>query len=248
MRILIYDIETSPSTVYTWGHRMYDEQVIKVVKDWELLSVAYKWLGDDKVKCITRQNEKTDKKLATALWGLLNEADIVVAHNGIRFDNKKSFARFIKHGMTPPSPFKTIDTKVVCKNRFGFTSNRLDDVAKFLKLGEKFKHNEGFELWENVMLHEPSAWRTMVKYNKQDVEILERVYLRLRPYITSHPVAHLDKAKNCPSCGSTEFARHGYRRDLAGTYRRVSCMGCGAWLRERKSDPKKHVSLKYKAG
>lgn len=235
MKILLYDIETAPAIVYTWGAGLYDQQVIKVIKDWELLSVAYKWLGEKDVHCITRQGQRTDKSLAKKIWKLLNEADIVIAHNGIAFDNKKVRQRFIKYGCLPIKPFKVIDTKVACKSTFGFTSNSLDYVAKYFGVGEKIKHR-GFDLWEEVMAGDRKAWAEMISYNKHDVRLLEAVYMKLRPWMPSHPIAALTTRPDgltCPRCGSAQLQSKGYRHDLTGSYRRYRCVKCGGPARER---------------
>ena len=57
-KILIYDLETSPNQGYTWGK--YEQNVIQFTKEWELLSFAYKWLGEKKVKCLARPNFKNN--------------------------------------------------------------------------------------------------------------------------------------------------------------------------------------------
>lgn len=243
MRILLYDIENSPNVSYTWG--FYEQNVIEIVKNWELLSVAYKWLGEDKVHCITRQGEKTDKNLTKKVWKLINESDVVIAHNGLQFDNKKVAAKFIEHGLKPPKPYKSIDTKEAAKRAFRFNSNKLDELGKLLKVGRKMKH-QGFDLWQGCMNDDPKAWRTMIEYNKQDVLLLERVYLKLRPWISAHPVTEFTDGTSCVRCKGKRLQRRGIARLLTGTYWRYQCVTCGGWQRERKSDKSSHIGVKYK--
>jgi DNA polymerase III epsilon subunit-like protein len=81
-----------------------------------MLSWSFKWLdGKHITKGLcdykTFKKDKTnDKELVTELWELFNEADILIAHNGDRFDRRKSNTRFLKHHLTPPQPYQTIDT------------------------------------------------------------------------------------------------------------------------------------------
>lgn len=238
-KILFYDIETSPNLGYIWGK--YEQNVLDYKHEWELLSFAYKWKGDKTVKCLTRQdfkNDTTDKSLLQELWQLLNDADIVIAHNGDQFDNKKANARFISAGMIPPAPYQSIDTKKVAKANFMFNSNKLDDLGKLLGVGRKVKHT-GFDLWLGCLAGEKKSWATMAKYNKQDVALLERVYNKLLPWINNHPnVAQLTgHGQGCPKCGSTKLKSCGLRYTKASTYRRYRCLDCQGFCRGAKALP-----------
>lgn len=234
MKILLYDIENAPNVSYTWPGSMYEQTVIDVKENWQILSIAYKWLDEDKVHCITKQNQKDDRALIKKFWKVMNEADIVIAHNGVNFDNKKVAAKFLEYGLTPPSPFKTIDTLQVARNKFSLNSNRLDDLARLLGIGRKIKIAEGFELWLDVMANKPAAWKKMVEYNKHDVVLLEGVYKKLRPWMDKHPHVRLDgNLRECPKCGSTHTQRRGLGFNAQGAYHRVQCMSCGGWAHER---------------
>src|SRR3990167_10159637 len=112
--VLFFDIETLPIIRYAW--QAYDDNASpeQVIKDWCILSWSAKWFGDDRIisnilkpdECKTRN----DKRLMDAFWPLLDQADIVIAQNGRRFDVKKVNTRFAYHKLTPPSSFKVIDT------------------------------------------------------------------------------------------------------------------------------------------
>lgn len=229
MKTLLFDIETTPIISYNWG--IFDQNAIEVVKDWELLSVAYKWLGDSQVHCLTRKGEKTDKKLTRQLWNLLDSADVVIAHNGKQFDVKKSCAKFLEHGLRPPTPYRVVDTLELAKRQFRFTSNRLNDLGKLMGLGEKIKTD--FDLWKGCMNNDASSWALMEKYNKKDVELLEKVYLRLRPWDTKHPNLASHGIEECPKCQSHRIQKRGFTIHLAVQYQRLQCQDCGGWLRFR---------------
>lgn len=230
-RVLLYDIETSPNLAYVWG--MYEQNVIAYNKEWELLSFSYKLLGDSKVEVTTRLdfNDPTDKSLTKELWTVLNSADVLVAHNGLSFDNKKANAKFVEHGLGPVAPYQNVDTRQVAKAHFKFNSNKLDDLGKLLGVGRKAK-TPGFEMWLGCMKGDKESFRLMAKYNKQDVVLLEKVYKKLLPWIKNHPNVSLISgiADGCPKCGSLKLQRRGVRYTKAQIYHRFQCLGCGGWL------------------
>src|SRR3990167_9203428 len=141
-KILFFDIETMANLVYTWGK--YEQDVIAYQRHWYMLTYAYKWLGEKKAYChslpeypLYKRNRFDDKQLVKSLWKLFNEADIIIAHNGNQFDIKKANARFIKHKMSPPNPYKTLDTKLIAKRYLKMDSNKLDDIGDYFNIGRK---------------------------------------------------------------------------------------------------------------
>jgi hypothetical protein len=95
----------------------------------------------------------------------------------------------------------------------------------------------GFKTWAGCIKGDPDAWATMKRYNKQDVDILEQLYLRLRPWSKTHPnLATLgNRPSACPKCGSEEgMTRWGYT--YTGVARRVryKCKSCGGCCSDRK--------------
>lgn len=230
-KILLFDIETSPATALVWGGRKYEVDILKFVKNWEVMSVAWKYLGEKKTYCLTAPEcgGKDDKRLVREIHKLLTSADIVVGHNAISFDIKKIRARAVFHGMEPIHELSVIDTKRVAKSHFGFDSNSLDDLGEYLKVGRKMKH-EGLELWLKCMKGDKKAWANLKSYNKQDVELLEKVYLKLRPSIPNHPSVALlrDHGPGCPHCGSEDITRNGTRVRFKTIAQRWVCHSCCA--------------------
>ena len=228
-KVLLYDLETSANVGYTWG--LYDQTVIRFAKEWDLLSVGWKWLGGGRAQVKTRADykDKTDRSLTKTLWSLLDEADVVIGHNSLDFDNKKARARFAYWDLKPPSPWSDVDTCRVARSAFKFNSNKLDDLAQHLGLGRK-KKTGGFDLWEKAMAGDKAALRRMGRYNRQDVTLLERVYLRLRPYIARHPNLALQAGRknDCPNCGSKDVVAWGKRYTQRLVRQGMRCSDCGA--------------------
>lgn len=236
-KILILDIETSPNLAYVWGK--YEQDVIEYHNEWNILSFSAKWLNGKQVtKGLCDYKDKTDKSIVSDLHKFLDEADIVVAHNGDQFDIRKIQARFSFYKMLPPSPFKTVDTKKVAKKYFAFNSNSLNDLGQHLGIGKKFKH-QGFELWLGCMNGDKKSWDIMKKYNKIDVILLEKIYLHFLPYMTNHPNYGIYKDEEvCPNCGSHHLQSRGFAVTLSGKYRRFQCQDCGKWSRSKQQDEK----------
>lgn len=239
-KILFLDIETQPDLVWSWG--VYESNALEVAEHWQMLSFSAEWYegkkitnGLDDYKGYKPGGD--DKKLAEDLWGLLNEADIVVAHNGVSFDIKKINARFIAHDMTPPSPYKVVDTKREVKRVAAFSSNKLDWLSKQLDLGHKMKH-EGWPLWRACMLGDRAAWKRMKKYNRHDIVLLKRLYKKLSPWI-SQPTAGAwigDEVCPNPACGSENLTKQGLTRTKTRVYQQYKCKDCGSWGRAVKSE------------
>lgn len=231
-KVLLYDIETAPIQAYTWG--IYDQNVglNQVISDWHLLSWSAKWLDKKNVMYMDQRKAKditNDKKILQGLWNLLDEADIVITQNGKVFDQKKVYARFIFHGMSPPSPSKHIDTKQIAKKNFGFTSNGLAHLSAHLGGVPKSDHAKfpGMELWKECLKGNLAAWREMEKYNKRDVIALEAIYTKLRAWDNSVNINLTEGG--CRSCGSFNYQFRGTETTSTGKYKRFQCTDCGAW-------------------
>lgn len=249
-RVLVLDIETAPILAYTWGIWNQNIQTQNIHTDWFCLTWAAKWLFEDKVYSgkLTSNEAKNqdDSRIIKGIWALLNEADIVIAHNGQKFDLPKLNSRFIINQLHPPLPYQQIDTLQHIRRQFGFTSNKLDYVNHLLNLPRK-KENDGMPLWVACYKGETKALSEMLAYNIEDVKILEETYLRIRAWIKPHPnmgLFILDETQHrCPSCGSEDLKAEGKEyKTTAGSYEQFRCNNCGSVGRKRLSS----VTLKQK--
>lgn len=234
MKILLLDIETAPNVAYVWGLFKENIPIQRIVDSGYVLCWAAKWLGEDEVM-FDSVYQSRPKTMLKRVHRLLEEADAVIHYNGTRFDIPTLNKEFLLHKMTPPSAYKQIDLLITARGRFRFVSNKLDFIADQLGVGTKHKH-EGFELWVKCMNNDPEAWKTMELYNKQDVNLLEQVYLVFRPWIRNHPNTGLyssDDGNQCPACGSGNVVRRGYAYTSTGRYQRYRCSACGHWSRAR---------------
>lgn len=252
-RILFLDIETSPLTVYSWGLHDQNISLQQVKSDWFILSWAAKWSDESEVMYQDLRGKRkpdNDKDLLQSIWKLLDEADIICTQNGRSFDSKKLNARFIQQGFKPPSSYKHIDTLVIAKKYFGFTSNKLAYMTdKLCTKYKKLEHKKfpGLELWQECLKGNIKAWREMEKYNKHDVLSLEELYHKLIAWDvgTDFNVYH-DKSETTCKCESKEFNRNGYFYSSMGKYQRYRCKQCGAEARSKinEFDKSKKESLR----
>lgn len=243
-KILVFDIETSPLESYHW--RLFDQNISlgQIIEDWSVLSWSAKWLGDDpsKTQYLDTRNEKdprNDKKILKEIWKLLDEADFVVGHNSDSFDVKKLNARFLIHGMQPPSSYRRFDTKKLAKKHFNLTSNKLEYITnKLCSKYKKLKHSKfpGFSLWKECMKGNKEAWKEMELYNKYDVLSLEEAFLKILPWESANLFElYSDSEVPICTCGSIDFRKNGFHYTGTSKYQRYSCKSCGAERRDKKA-------------
>lgn len=228
-KILFYDIESTPNLGYVWGK--YEQTVLAYKKERELLSFSYSWAGDSKVSCLTREGSKTDKTLVAKLANLINNADIIVAHNGDNFDKKILKTRMVYWKFKPLKNTASVDTLKAARTYFNFNGNSLGDLVKFLGLGKKLT-TPGIDLWLKCMANDPKAWKSMERYNKRDIIILKKLYKRFAPWIENHPnlsrlLIPFCKIAKCPQCSSKKVSKYGLRPTVAGIQQRWACKKCG---------------------
>ena len=239
VKILIFDIETSPLRAYVWRRWKQNIYLDQTISEWFMICWAAKWLGSEEVmsECLTPEEIKNedDGRITSVLWSLIDEADIVIAHNGKNFDVPKMSSRFILNGLPPTSPYKQIDTKEVAARQFGFSSNKLDALAGYF--GIPHKDDTDFKLWVDCLEGKQDALDYMRRYNENDVRILERVYLKLRPWIKNHPNVGVyleSDALVCPSCGSHDMVEdNSFYYTNVNKYKMHRCKSCGAASRVR---------------
>ena len=102
-KILLFDIETSLYHFVGWGTYKQFIQHYQITKHQYIISWAAKWLYDDNVQSdvVTPEESKNrdDGRILKSIWKLLDEADIVIGHNGDRFDLRKLRWRFLSKDM-----------------------------------------------------------------------------------------------------------------------------------------------------
>ena len=241
LKILTLDIENAPMTSYVWGLWQQNIQPsMRVEGDRSyMMSVAAKWLHEDKVHYFETRDED-DSQITAEILKLVDEADIIVGHNAQKFDMKKINAYAILNGLTPPSPYRVIDTMLIAKKHFAFERNTLDYLSNALCSATKSAHKkfQGFDLWKECMKGNEEAWEEMKHYNIQDVRATEELYLILRPWAKGHPnvtTTANSTVRRCASCGSKNIHEDGYSITNVSKFRQYKCEDCGSFSRDRSS-------------
>lgn len=241
-RILFLDFETLPSTAVVFGRFNLNLSPKHIIEEGnQLLSAAWCFLRDEEVSGVvmtpTEAILRDDSRVLASVYEVIQNADIVVAQNGDRFDVPLFKTRCIVNNFPPVKKFKTVDTLKIAR-QLKFDSNSLDSVASALGLGSKNSHS-GIKLWVDCMNGEESALAEMFEYNRQDVRLLREVYLKLRAYDNRHPnvaMYYSDENTRCPVCGSENVHETGHSvYTQVSEFKEFACGDCGHRSRSRVS-------------
>ncbi len=246
-RILYLDLETLPNLLEAM-------KVFPSLGDWpgrtlkatinSVICFGYKWHGK-RTQVVSawdfpkrwRRDVNDDLEVIRFAHAEIAKADAIVTYNGRKFDEKVLRTRFFVHNLKPLSPYAHIDLCNVLRSKLSLYSNSLKAAAPLLVGSDKLEH-DGWPLWVRVSNRDKRAQGEMARYCKQDVELLQPLFRRLKPFIKDIPnynnyVAN-PKRIVCPSCGSTRLRSAGWRTGVAVPYRRLTCLDCFSPAREMK--------------
>lgn len=241
VKIAVLDIETRPAQAYVWGGFKQNVYLDQIIEPPRMLCFAVRWVGSGEVEFYSEW-EHGQQDMLSAILHILDEADIVVGYNSDNFDIKHINAQLALNGFPPPRPYKSIDLMKESRANFRWFSGKLDFLAQQL-VGDKKTTHEGFPLWVKCMSEAASdpevieARAKMEEYNRQDVLVTEKVYIKMLPWLKRAPhmgmFMEADKDR-CPHCGSEAL-----RSDADGatvksqvtTYHLRLCSDCHGWSR-----------------
>lgn len=224
-RLLVLDLEWAPALAYVW--RFWDENIQpdQLIDHGGMLCFCAHWHGE-KEYMFWSQWEHGREGMAKAALELLEEADAIITFNGKKYDLPKITGEILLAGLTPPPTVAHIDLLQVVK-KFGFNMNRLAYIGPLLSVGGKMKH-QGFNLWKDVLAGDEKAQNKMRRYCIQDVRMTDRLYKKVRPFITNHP--QLRSGEICPACTSTKTQKRGPRYTRHYRIQRNQCTKCAHWF------------------
>lgn len=215
VKIFCGDVETSASVVYTFSRFKAFVKPDQVIKEPYMLTWAGKFVGNPNIISYKlpdfdeqfKEDHTNDRLLIEAMWKVLDECDIFVAHNA-RYDCGWFNQRCLYWGMNPPSPYKVIDTLRELKQICALPSNSLAASANYFELPNRKLDNAGWSLWQRCMEGDSEAFNEMETYNIGDITTLEDLYLKLRPFMKNHPNVALyqdSQEECCVACGSDKL-------------------------------------------
>lgn len=239
VKILLFDLEMIYMHARIWSTGKQRVHYKSIIKPKSIITWSAKWLCQPEMftgKCYAKEViNRDDKRILKPLWDLVDEADILIAHNIKGFDKGEMNARFILNGFPPPSPYRMIDTLKIARRNFRFASNSLDYLTKIFGVSGKQETSPG--LWDRCDEGDTKAIQEMLDYNMQDVRALEDLYMKIRGWAKSHPNLGLyydDMKDRCPHCESTEIVYEGDKyMTNANIYNASRCTVCGAYGRDR---------------
>jgi len=234
-KIMVYDLETSRVEAHLWntGKQYVGHDNLK--SETQILSVAWKWLGEDTVHDLKwSMKKRNDKKLVKAFVEEYNKADMVIGFNNNSFDNKLLNSRAMKYNLDINTTIKSFDIMKQAKKVFRLASYSMAYISRFLEVGGKLDYSGGVKMWEDIQFgtkdEAKQSMKIMLAYNKRDVVLTEEIYLKLRKYlgnvIHAGVFAGEDKC-SCPNCASTSTSLYGTQITPAGTIgRTMVCDKC----------------------
>lgn len=124
-----------------------------------------------------------DSSVVKAVVDELMKYDILVAHNGAKFDIPYLRTRMAKWGLGMFPNKKLVDPVQIARNRFKLSSNSLDSMADFLDTSTKTRVSG--DMWLRASLDgDKEAMDYVVEHCVADVLMLERLVDIVKPYCT----------------------------------------------------------------
>jgi len=241
-RYLFVDVESSPDVAVTFRRFKANLSQDNILEDGGmLLSISWRWMGDTEAQglALTPQEalDRNDKRLCAVLYALIESADAVIGHNISNFDIPMIKTRMIINGFSPMKKVKEIDTLRIAR-QMRFPSNRLGSLGVILGEGDKLSHS-GISTWIGCLAGNQKSLDEMLAYNLEDVDLLYRVYMRLRPHDIRPVNAGLFNSKEhsvCPCCGSKDVHEtDNVVYTQLSAFKEVECHTCGSRNRSRVS-------------
>ena len=237
-KIVFYDIETTLGEAYHFNHWKVNIGMKHKKIPSHMLSHAWKWGVDGEVEgsilTVEEVLNRDPRRIVEEAWNILNDCDVLVAHNGKNFDVKKINSYFLKFGLLPPSPYKVVDTLSIAKRKFRLDFNSLAFLAEYLGVEQKI--DTDIDLWIDCARGVQSALDEMFLYNKGDITTLFKVWERLMVWDNdgvNMAMFNQNTDVACPHCsGDNIKALDGkFVYTPQRKYQAYRCLDCGAVLR-----------------
>lgn len=211
---------------HTLGYRIPPDSVI----EWpRTICGAWGWYGVKRTEFASEWGDGREAMLRR-MWDAYDQADVVYGHNVDRFDTKNLNAEWLVLGLSPPSPFKILDTLKEARKTFGFESNTLASLTERLDVETKTDKYSIEVARDACAGHKPSQ-RRIKAYNVGDRVASEAFVNRLRGWIPSHPhdlVGRIDDRPTCNQCWGDNLEPNGIKLAQQITYKLYRCRDCGA--------------------
>jgi uncharacterized protein YprB with RNaseH-like and TPR domain len=124
-----------------------------------------------------------DKELCKQVNALVRAHDVIVAHNGSRFDIPFLRTRALRWGLAPLKDVKLVDPCSIAWRKFKLKSNSLGRIADYVGIKDK-KTPLDLSLWMDVMLNGSKVgMNKIVEHCEADIRVLSGVLKFVKPFI-----------------------------------------------------------------
>lgn len=132
-----------------------------------------------------RGERANDGPLLRDILAYTEDVDVIVAHNGLKFDLPFLRTRALVHGLPPVNFQKIIDPVQLARQHFRFPGNSLNSISHVI--GTKAEKTPlKPETWQKAALNgDAAAMEEIVQHCVFDVDVLEEVCWKIRGYVRS---------------------------------------------------------------
>jgi len=192
LKVLYFDLETSLMQAYTFGIWQVNIPASRIIKHSHLLSNSWAY-DDEPVQGIRLTPEQVkisdDLMVVVDTIRAIENCDLLVSFNGLKFDKKVLNTRALHHGLPPIRWGKQLDLMAESKRNFRFPSNSMENISRYLGLEGKIATSSS-RLWERCAEYEnyevcDAALQEMLTYGLQDIEVTRNLHKRLMGWTKS---------------------------------------------------------------
>lgn len=239
VRILFYDIETTPLRAWIWHlgeQAVRHNQLDKDYDSYGIICIAYKWNDKKPTKVIHwGYSEQDSEKLIKQFDKIAETADIIIGKNSDRFDVRHINTQRMIAGLPglPTWLNNTDDLEKQFRKNFALPSYSLDYLSKAL-IKSKGKDKIGLVDWTNIVEKKSRAsYKKMLEYCKNDVEETVKLWNFAKSHFKpKFNMATFYQETRCRICGHTNIKKNGTRIRGKTTYQMFYCNEHGGYAGE----------------
>lgn len=124
-----------------------------------------------------------DRELVKQTAALIRDHDVIIAHNGTRFDLPFVRTRCLRWRLAPPKDVKIVDPLSIAYRKFRLRSNSLGAISDYLGIEDR-KTPLDMSVWADAMLNgNKRAMNLIVEHCEADVRVLAGVLNHVKQFV-----------------------------------------------------------------